>query len=76
MDHGSTPSDDARPDTLPDEIDAPTRRALLGAGYTSLEDLSHATEEDILPLHGIGPKVVEKLRDLLAASGRSFADDR
>jgi hypothetical protein len=37
----------AQEDNLPNGLSAPAQRALAGAGYTSLEQLSRATEEDI-----------------------------
>jgi hypothetical protein len=33
---------------------APARRALQGAGYTRLEDLTKVTESDVMRLHGMG----------------------
>lgn len=64
------------PHGLPESLDAPTIRALIGAGYTTLTDLTHATEEGILALHGVGPKVIPKLEALMAAEGPSFASAR
>jgi hypothetical protein len=36
------------------KLGAPARRALIGAGYTRLEDLTKAKESEILRLHGMG----------------------
>jgi len=63
----------AQDDNLPTGLSAPAQRALAGAGYTSLEQLSRATEEDIKKLHGIGPNALGKLRRALADKGLSFA---
>jgi hypothetical protein len=36
------------------KLAAPARRALHGAGYTRLEDLTKVTESDVMKLHGMG----------------------
>jgi len=36
------------------KLAAPARRALQGAGYTRLEDLTKVTESDVMRLHGMG----------------------
>jgi hypothetical protein len=36
------------------KLAAPARRALAGAGYTRLEDLTQVTEAEVKKLHGIG----------------------
>lgn len=61
-------------DDLPQRLAAPARRALVGAGYTSLAQLSALTETELLQLHGMGPKAISQLRQVLAAAGMSFAD--
>jgi ERCC4-type nuclease len=61
---------------LPIELAAPARRALVGAGYTSLEQLTGISETEIKQLHGIGPKAVDQLRRALTAKGLSFADEK
>jgi predicted Fe-Mo cluster-binding NifX family protein len=57
---------------LPDNIPAPARRALAGAGITRLEQLAKVSEAELLALHGMGPNAVATLRDALQAIGRSF----
>ncbi|GAA3447980.1 hypothetical protein [Planomonospora venezuelensis] len=54
------------------KIGAPAQRALEGAGYTRLEQLTGVTEAELLALHGVGPKAVRILRDTLAERGLSF----
>ena len=54
-------------------LSAPTRRALVNAGITTIKDLSTWTEDDLLDLHGIGPKALPPLRDALAEEGLRFA---
>lgn len=61
---------------LPEDLAEPARRALEEAGYTSLEDLSGATEADVLGLHGMGPTALARLRRALNETGRSFASSR
>ncbi len=51
---------------------APARRALEGAGITTLEKLSAYSESEILSLHGIGPSAIPKLKAALKAAGLSF----
>jgi hypothetical protein len=36
------------------KLAARARRALHGAGYTRLEDLTKVTESDVMALHGMG----------------------
>jgi hypothetical protein len=38
---------------FPDGIGAPARRALTGAGYSRLEQLTKVSEAEILQLHGV-----------------------
>jgi hypothetical protein len=51
----------------------PAQRALAGAGYSRLEQLTQVTEPEIKQLHGIGPNALKKLRTALEARGWSFA---
>lgn len=53
----------------------PALRALLGAGYTQLEQLSEVKESELAKLHGMGPKALGILRQALADKGLSFADE-
>ena len=54
------------------ELGAPARRALEGAGITSLKLLSKYTEKEILKLHGMGPSSIPKLKDALTKDGLTF----
>lgn len=58
---------------LPATLAAPARRALASVGYTSLAQLSAASEAELLKLHGMGPKAIGQLREALAAQGLAFA---
>lgn len=57
---------------FPDSIGKPAQRALLAAGYLRLQDLTSATEKELLELHGFGPKALGILRLALADQGLRF----
>jgi hypothetical protein len=48
---------------------APAERALLAAGYDTLESLAGVAVADLLPLHGFGPLAVDRIQAALAAAG-------
>jgi predicted Fe-Mo cluster-binding NifX family protein len=52
----------------------PAQQALNHAGYYRLEQLTEATEDEILALHGMGPKALNILREALREKGLSFAE--
>lgn len=58
---------------LPPGLSQPALRALTGAGYTRLAQLTAVTEADLLKLHGMGPKAIDTLRRALKEWGQSFA---
>jgi hypothetical protein len=58
--------------SLPTHIGAPAHRALTGAGYTRLELLAKVSKEDLLQLHGVGPKAIRLLDAALRARGLKF----
>ena len=60
-------------DRLPSTIAAPARRALVAAGVTRLDDLTYLREDQLLALHGMGPKALSQLRAVLCERGKSFA---
>jgi hypothetical protein len=71
---------DPQESDFPHGIGAPARRALArralaGAGYLRLEQLTTVTERDLKKLHGMGPKALGVLREALAARGLSFAGE-
>ena len=59
---------------FPAGLSAPALRALAGAGYTRLAQLSRVSEAEIKQLHGMGPKGIKLLRQALEAKGLSFAN--
>jgi hypothetical protein len=64
-------SNDSESD-FPANLSNPARRALAGAGYSRLEQLTQVTEADLLKLHGLGPKTIRQLRDAFAVRGLAF----
>jgi len=61
---------------LPAELAQPALRALHGAGYWRLEQLTALSESELKRLHGIGPKALDQLRRAMAARGVSFANEQ
>ena len=61
---------------LPIGLSAPARRALVGAGYVRLEQLTRVSEKEIKRLHGIGPNALKQLSYALGTQGLSFADEK
>lgn len=55
------------------KISEPATRALTNAGYSRLEQFTKVTEAEILKLHGVGPKAVRILNEVLKEKGLSFA---
>ena len=58
---------------LPAGLAQPAIRALSGAGYTRLDQLTRVKEAELLKLHGMGPKAIALIRGALKARGKSFA---
>jgi hypothetical protein len=67
------PDDEQPADDLPKGLSEPARRALAGAGVTQLADAAAFTQNELMQLHGFGPKGLETLRRALAAKGMAFA---
>jgi hypothetical protein len=51
------------------KIGAPATRALAGAGITRLEQLTTLAEDDVLQLHGVGPKLLASSKKRSPAEG-------
>ena len=68
--------DDALQSDLPPNLSQPALRALAGAGYSRLEQLTEVSEAELKRLHGMGPKGIEQLRQALNARGLSFANGK
>ncbi|MGS2777157.1 DNA-binding protein [Robertmurraya sp. GLU-23] len=52
----------------------PAIRALEGAGFYGLEQLTEVEEEELVKLHGMGPKAIEQLRLVLLEKGWKFRE--
>jgi len=50
-------------------------RELVGHGYRTYAQLTAVSEEQLLAIHGIGPKAVRILREQLAERGLAFRPD-
>jgi hypothetical protein len=59
---------------LPAGLSKPARRALAAAGYAQLEQLNEVSEAEVMKLHGMGSKALERLRSAHATRGRRFAN--
>jgi large subunit ribosomal protein L21 len=57
---------------LPEDLGKPATQALEKAGLTTLKKVAGKTEEELLALHGVGPKAVEALVEALADAGLSL----
>ncbi len=51
---------------------SPAKRALLGAGLLTLDDVAQWRREDLAALHGVGPRALELIDAALAATGRRY----
>ena len=61
---------------LPAGLSAPALRALNGAGYMRLEQLTRVREAELKKLHGLGPHGIDLLRRALEVKGLSFAEGK
>ncbi|WP_216892749.1 DNA-binding protein [Nocardia alni] len=57
---------------LPEGIGAPATRALTGAGYHTLDQLAGVSQAELLALHGVGPKAIRILSEVLAERGQAL----
>ena len=57
------------------KIGEPARRALEAAGYMRLEQLTNVRADELLQLHGVGPKAVRLLRAALAEQRLAFKSE-
>ena len=55
------------------KLSAPAKRALAGAGITTLAQLATYSEKQLLALHGLGPSSIPKIKQALAAAGLNLA---
>ncbi|MGC4192150.1 MAG: hypothetical protein QM589_13435 [Thermomicrobiales bacterium] len=72
----TTPTPPGTPlETLPRNIGRPARNTLAEIGITMLEQLPAHSAKELLALHGMGPKAIRILTELLAERGLAFRDD-
>lgn len=60
---------------LPDDIGKTATRELSENGITSLAQVATYTKKELLALHGVGPKAIRILGDVLAEKNLDFRDD-
>ena len=53
-------------------LSAPAKRALEGAGITSIRELARCREADVMKLHGMGPASLPRMKDALRTAGLKF----
>ena len=77
-----TRSGSERESDLPSVLAKPARRALAGAGFVRLEQLTTDSEAEVLRLHGMGPKARDNVwrlcrdsPDLSQRFSGTFSDD-
>jgi Bacterial RNA polymerase, alpha chain C terminal domain. len=58
---------------FPRSIGKPATHALLNQGITTLKQLTRFSEQELLAMHGMGPKAIGILKNLLAEKGWSLA---
>ncbi|WP_414044052.1 DNA-directed RNA polymerase subunit alpha C-terminal domain-containing protein [Macrococcus sp. EM39E] len=57
------------------KISQPAMRALTSINVKSLEDIMKYSEEELLALHGFGPKSIRILRKEMDAHGMKFKNE-
>lgn len=57
---------------FPPGVSKPAQRALASIGVTKVSQLTRHTKEDLLALHGFGPKAILVLEKALAERGKAF----
>ena len=57
------------------KLSAPARRALISRQISQLEDLMGYSKKEVASWHGVGPKVLQTLSNLMAINGLCFLDE-
>ena len=66
---------DVRPvGDLPNDIGKTAARELSLNGITSLEQVARHSRDELLAIHGVGPKAIRILDGALAAEGLGYKD--
>jgi len=67
------PTPDIRPvGDLPNEIGKTAARELSYNGIASLKDVASRSKNELLAIHGVGPKAIRILGEALAAKGLDY----
>lgn len=61
---------------LPAKLSQPALRALYGAGYTTLEQLTKVSGKELMQLHGFGPTGLVLIKQALQEKGLSLAKEK
>lgn len=59
---------------LPNEIGKTATRELAYSGITSIQQVSQHSKKELLAIHGVGPKAISILGEVLAARGLDFKE--
>lgn len=59
---------------LPKSIGRPATSALKVRNITTLEGVTRLTEQELLSLHGVGPKAIKILLDVLTENNMQLRD--
>lgn len=54
------------------KLSRPARNALLYEGIDSFDKLANLSEKQVLSIHGIGPKSLPTMREVLTQMNKSF----
>jgi DNA-directed RNA polymerase alpha subunit len=60
----------------PKGMGMPAQRALEAIGVTSLDEVTRFSEEELLALHGVGPKAVAVIKAALQERGKALREAR
>ncbi len=58
---------------FPRSIGKVANRELALNGYTTFDSLTKVTAQELLKIHGVGPKAIRILGEELAAQGKAYA---
>jgi hypothetical protein len=58
---------------FPKGVSKPALRALASVGVSRLDQVSRLTEDELLALHGMGPKALGIIKAALRRQGKAFA---
>lgn len=68
MTSGLVGTDSNQDDELP-RVGAPAKRALAGIGITRLSQLTERCEDELLAVHGFGPRALRIIKEALRDRG-------